>query len=306
MRSLNDQGIETEAPMEVIVWTNEEGSRFPPTMMGSGVYGEAFSLAEILDKRDLDGLRFGDELKRIGYAGEVDPTSHQMSAYFEAHIEQGPILEAAELPIGIVTGAHGQRWHEITVTGMEAHAGPTPMAVRRDALVGASRIIQRVNEIGHEFAPHACTTVGFIQSKPNSRNVIPGEVFLTTDFRHPDDAVLKAMDKTLKSYCTGVATTYNLDIDVVDFAYFPPTKFTPELVSRVAVGARAHQLPAQEITSGAAHDAIYVARKVPAAMIFVPCEDGISHNEIENAKPEDLEAGCNVLFHAMLETAGWR
>ncbi len=305
MRSLNDQGIETDAPMEVIVWTNEEGSRFSPAMMGSGVYGGAFTLEEILDKTDIDGKRFGDELERIGYAGDVDATSHEMSAYFEAHIEQGPILEAAELPIGIVTGAQGQRWHEITVTGMEAHAGPTPMPVRRDALVGASKIIQRVNEIGHQFAPSACATVGFLQNRPNSRNVIPGEVFLTTDFRHPDDATLSEMDAALKAYCAELAEASDLTIDIVDFWYFPPTPFTPELVEKVAAGTRAHNLPAQEIISGAGHDAIYAARKVPTAMIFTPCEDGISHNEIENATPEDLEAGCNVLYYAMIETAGW-
>lgn len=305
MRSLNDADIETDAPLEVIVWTNEEGSRFSPTMMGSGVYGGAFTLEEILNKRDLEGKRFGDELKRIGYAGDLDATAHGISAYFEAHIEQGPILEAAELPIGIVTGAMGQKWHEVTVTGMEAHAGPTPMATRRDALVGASLIIQRVNELGHELAPHACATVGFIQSHPNSRNVIPGEVFLTTDFRHPDDATLKFMDQSLKTFCEEVAADQKLDISVVDFAYFPPIHFSQELVAKVARGAMVHDLPSQQIISGAAHDAIYASHKTPAAMIFVPCEGGISHNEIENAKPEDLEAGCNVLYHAMLETAGW-
>lgn len=306
VRSLNEQDIETDAPVEVIVWTNEEGSRFSPAMMGSGVYGEAFTLQEVLDKRDIDGKRFGDELARIGYDGDLDPTAHEMSAYFEAHIEQGPILEAAGLPVGVVTGAQGQRWYEITVTGMEAHAGPTPMAIRRDALVGASKIIQRVNEIGHDHQPNACATVGFIQSKPNSRNVIPGEVFLTVDMRHPVDETLSRMDADLKAFCNALAESANLTVDVKDFWYFPPTPFDAELVARVAEGTRAHGYETQEIVSGAGHDAVYVATKVPTAMIFTPCEDGISHNEIENAAPEDLAAGCNVLYHAMLETAGWR
>jgi len=306
VRSLNDQGITTDAPIEVVVWTNEEGSRFSPAMMGSGVYGGAFTLEEILDKRDIDGKRLGDELDRIGYAGDLDPTSHEMAAYFEAHIEQGPILEAADLPIGVVTHAQGQRWHEITVTGMESHAGPTPMAVRKDALVGAAKIIQRVNEIGHQFQPGACATVGFIESKPNSRNVIPGSVFLTTDLRHPNDATLTDMDEDLKSFCNTLADEAGLTIDVKDFWYFPPTPFDEKLVGLVGQGANVHGLASQKIISGAGHDAVYVSRRVPTAMIFTPCEDGISHNEIENAKPEDLEAGCNVLLHAMLEAAGWR
>lgn len=306
VRSLNDQGIETDAPIEVAVWTNEEGSRFSPAMMGSGVYGGAFTLEEILDKRDIDGKRFGDELQRIGYAGDDDPSDHAMKAYFEAHIEQGPILEAAGLPVGVVTGAQGQRWHEITVTGMEAHAGPTPMAIRKDALVAASKIIQRVNEIGHEHQPGACATVGFIQSKPNSRNVIPGEVFLTTDLRHPDDRELSKMDAALKAFCAQVAAESDVTVDVVDFWYFAPTPFDEKLVTLVRQGAELHGYQTQPIVSGAGHDAVYVARRAPTAMIFTPCEDGISHNEVENATPEDLAAGCNVLYHAMLESAGWR
>ena len=305
VRSLNDKGIQTDAPIEVAVWTNEEGSRFSPAMMGSGVYGGAFTLQEILDKRDEEGLRFGDELERIGYAGDIDPTDHEIGAYFEAHIEQGPILEKAELPIGVVTHAQGQRWHEITVTGVESHAGPTPMAVRKDALVGAAKIIQHVNEIGHAYQPGACATVGYIASHPNSRNVIPGSVFLTTDLRHPEDDRLSDMDASLKAFCTELQESAGLDISITDFWYFPPTPFDASLVDMVRRGTEVHQLASQEIISGAGHDAVYVSRRAPTAMIFTPCEDGISHNEIENAKPEDLEAGCNVLLHAMLEAAGW-
>lgn len=306
VRSLNDHEIETDAPIEVAVWTNEEGSRFSPAMMGSGVLAGAFSLQEILDKTDEDGKRFGDELAAIGDAGDLDPTDHPMTAYFEAHIEQGPILEKEELPIGVVTGGQGQRWYEATVTGMESHAGPTPMPIRKDALVSASKLVQAVNRIGHDFAPNACTTVGHMQVRPNSRNVIPGEVFLTIDMRNPDDDTLSAMDAALRAAVSSIQEEDGVSIALKDFWYFAPTPFDETLLDRVRAGAKAHDLPNRDMVSGAGHDAVYVARTAPTAMIFVPCEDGISHNEIENATPEDIEAGCNVLCHAMMETAGWR
>lgn len=306
VRSLNDQNIETDAPIEVAVWTNEEGSRFSPAMMGSGVFCGAFTLQEILDKTDEDGNRFGDELAAIGDAGDADPTDHPMTAYFEAHIEQGPVLENEQLPIGVVTGGQGQRWYEVTVTGMESHAGPTPMAVRKDALVSASKLVQAVNRIGHDFAPNACTTVGHMQVRPNSRNVIPGEVFLTIDTRHPDDDTLSAMDASIRAAAASIEEEDGVSFDLQEFWYFAPTPFDDTLIDRVQAGAAAHDLPNRRMVSGAGHDAVYVARKAPTAMIFVPCEGGISHNEIENATPEDIEAGCNVLSHAMMETAGWR
>lgn len=303
VRTLNDRGIETEAPIEVAVWTNEEGSRFSPAMMGSGVFAGIWPAAEIEDKRDVDGARLGDELARIGYAGDLPVGNRPFTAYFEAHIEQGPILEAEEKTIGIVTGAQGQRWYEITVTGQEAHAGPTPMAKRRDALVGASRMIQEVNRIGLAHPPHACATVGFIQSSPNSRNTIPGRVFFTVDFRHPSDTTLSEMDADLKRSCRLIADTAGLSVEITDFWYFPPTPFDAACVDAVRKGAARLDLPAMEIVSGAGHDAVYVARVAPTGMIFVPCEGGISHNEVENAKPEDLAAGCNVLLSAMLDRA---
>ena len=185
VRALNDHGIKTEAPVEIACWTNEEGSRFSPAMMGSGVFTGVFELNEILEKTDIDDLVFGDELKRIGYDGSGSPGNRDIGAYFELHIEQGPILESEGKTIGIVTGAQGQRWYEITVIGVESHAGPTPMPRRRDALVTSSKIVQEVNRIGKIHAPNACTTVGHLQVWPNSRNVIPGEVFFTVDFQRP-------------------------------------------------------------------------------------------------------------------------
>jgi N-carbamoyl-L-amino-acid hydrolase len=304
VRTLNDLGYETEAPIEIVAWTNEEGSRFSPAMVGSGVFAGVFDLAYGLARPDnVTGVALGAELQRIGFAGPAPVGGRAVGAYFEAHIEQGPILEAAGLPIGIVTGAQGQRWYEITVTGQEAHAGPTPMPRRRDALVGAARMIDAVNKIGHAHAPYACATVGFVQVSPNSRNTIPGHVFFTVDFRHPHDDVLGAMDRELREACAAAAASQTLEVAVAEFWYFPPTPFDPDLVGRVREAAQAQGYPHQDIVSGAGHDAVYMARVAPSAMIFVPCVGGISHNEIEDAKPEDLTAGCDVLLNAVLESA---
>ena len=304
VRTLNDLGYETEAAVEIVAWTNEEGSRFSPAMVGSGVFAGVFDLRYGLERPDnVSGVELGRELERIGFAGTAPVGGRPVGAYFEAHIEQGPILEAAGLPVGIVCGAQGQRWYEITVTGQEAHAGPTPMPRRRDALVGAARMIDAVNKIGHAHAPNACATVGFVQVSPNSRNTIPGRVFFTVDFRHPEDAVLSAMDLELREACAAAAASQNLDAMVAEFWYFPPTPFDARMVGAVREAAQAQGYPHQDIISGAGHDAVYMARIAPTAMIFVPCVGGISHNEIEDAKPEDLTAGCNVLLNALLETA---
>ncbi len=305
VRALNDADFETEAPVEIVVWTNEEGSRFAPAMIGSGAFAGVFELDSALATTDGDGLTMGEELERIGYKGE-GCGDHPATAYFEAHIEQGPILEDTEKTIGIVSGAQGQRWYEITVTGRESHAGPTPMAVRRDALVGAASIVTAVNRIGHEFQPGACATVGMIESRPNSRNVIPGEVFLTVDLRHPDDDRLAAMNDALREAAEAAADANTLKLDFNQIWSCPATVFDADCVGAVRKGADIGGYASMDIVSGAGHDAIYMARVAPTGMIFVPCEDGISHNEIENATPEDIAAGCQVLLHAMLDRAGGR
>jgi len=305
IRSLNDASVETDAPVEVAVWTNEEGSRFAPAMMGSGVFAGLFELDDIHATTDVDGVALGEELTRIGYKGE-GCGDRPVGAYFEAHIEQGPILEAEEKTIGVVTGAQGQRWYEVTLTGMEAHAGPTPMARRRDALLGASRLVDAVNRLGHEFQPDACATVGMMQVRPNSRNVIPGEVFLTIDLRHPIDDRLSAMDAALREQAAAIAEAAKLDMAFEQILHFEATPFDPDCVDAVRNGADRFGYAHRDIVSGAGHDAVYVAKVAPSGMIFVPCEDGISHNEIENATAEDLAAGCQVLLHAMLEKAGAR
>ena len=303
VRTLNDRDVQTDAPIEVVAWTNEEGSRFTPVMMGSGVFAGAFSLQHAVARTDIDGKSVGDELARIGYAGKA-ALGTPMGAYFEAHIEQGPILEETRNTIGIVTGALGQRWFDVTVTGMNAHAGPTPMALRKDALLAASRIVGEVNRIALTEAPHGRGTVGFMQVAPNSRNVVPGEVKFSVDFRHPEDPGLKAMEAKLRTACAQVEGECNVEIRIEEVVYFPPCRFDAQCVAAVRAGAQAAGLPFADIVSGAGHDAVYVARVAPAAMIFIPCKEGISHNELEDAKPGDLAAGCNVLLHAMLSRAG--
>ena len=306
VRTLNAAGIETAAPIEVIAWTNEEGSRFVPVMMGSGVFSGAFSAETAHKAVDLDGASVGAELARIGYAG-THPAGEvpggMFAAYFEAHIEQGPVLEAHDITIGVVPGALGQRWFDVTVTGQEAHAGPTPMALRHDALLAASRMVVLVNQIAMSQAPHGRGTVGFMKVMPNSRNTIPGTVKFSVDFRNLDDAGLQAMDAALRLQCAEIAAEHGASVLIEQVVYFPPCRFAGELVSAVRSAAETLGLSHMEVVSGAGHDAVYVADKAPAAMIFVPCKDGISHNEIEFAKQADLAAGADVLLHAILARA---
>jgi N-carbamoyl-L-amino-acid hydrolase len=303
IRTLNDHGTETQAPVEVVVWTNEEGSRFAPAMVASGVFGGAFDLDYALSRADTDGKTMGEELKRIGYDGDQEVGGRKIGAFFEAHIEQGPILEAEKKPIGVVQGVQGIRWYEATVTGQEAHAGPTPMKRRKDALVGAARMVGHVNRIGLENQPYACATVGMMQVSPNSRNTIPGRVFFTVDFRHPDEAVLNKMDTALRKACEEEAKAIGLDLELKEIWYSPPVKFARECVGAVAQAAKELGYGNMPIISGAGHDAVYMSRVAPTAMVFVPCEDGISHNEVENAAKDDVAAGCDVLLRAMIERA---
>ncbi|MCH9675954.1 MAG: Zn-dependent hydrolase [Gammaproteobacteria bacterium] len=303
VRTLNDFEFETDAPLEVVVWTNEEGSRFAPAMMASGVFGGAFDLQDVLAKTDEDGKTFGEELARIGYAGSEVVGSSAVGAYFEAHIEQGPILEAEEKTIGVVTDAQGQRWYEVRVIGQDAHAGPTPMPRRKDALVGAARMVDQVNRIGHQYAPNACATVGMLTVKPNSRNTIPGEVFFTVDFRHPDEATLAQMDAALRQACENIASEASVELEFEQIWHFPATPFDAQCVGAVRDAAQASGFSFRDMVSGAGHDACYVARVAPTAMVFVPCEDGISHNESESATASDLAAGCQTLMHAMIAVA---
>lgn len=304
VRTLNDHGIETEAPIEVAFWTNEEGSRFVPVMMGSGVFAKAFTLEHAYAATDTEGKTVKGELERIGYIGDQEPGDHPIGAYFETHIEQGPVLEDNDKTIGVVSGVLGIRWFDCTVTGMEAHAGPTPMALRKDAMLAATRIMQDVVAAAHRHPPHGRGTVGMVQVFPNSRNVIPGRVKFSIDLRNSTDELVDAMAAEVKAFADQVAKEHGVQVHIEMVSSYPAQLFQPECVEAVGRAAAKLGYSHMPAVSGAGHDAVYMAKLAPSGMIFIPCKDGISHNEIEDAKPEHIEAGCNVLLHAMLERAG--
>ena len=303
VRTLNEANITTEAPIEVTVWTNEEGSRFVPVMMGSGVFAGAFSLAHAYAATDTQGLTVRDELQRIGYLGDEVPGQRPIGAYFETHIEQGPVLEDANVTIGVVSGVLGIRWFDCTVTGMEAHAGPTPMDLRRDALQVATQLMQAVVAIAHRHAPQGRGTVGMVQVHPNSRNVIPGQVKFSIDFRHSTDEAVQAMADEFLALAAQTATRHQMAIDTQLVSSFAATVFHADCKDAIEQAAEQLGYSHMPVVSGAGHDAVYAARLAPTGMIFIPCADGISHNEIEDASPQDIEAGANVLLHAILSMA---
>ncbi|MDD5336197.1 MAG: Zn-dependent hydrolase [Rhodoferax sp.] len=304
VRTLNDHGIETEAPVEVAFWTNEEGSRFVPVMMGSGVFAKVFTLEHAYAATDTEGKTVKDELTNIGYVGPQEPGDHPIGTYFEAHIEQGPVLEDNDKTIGVVQGVLGIRWFDCTVTGMEAHAGPTPMALRKDAMQVAAKLMQEVVAVALRHAPHGRGTVGMVQVHPNSRNVIPGRVKFSIDLRNATDALVDQMAEDVKAYAAKVAKDSALDVKIELVSSYPAQAFHPDCMNAVARAAQKLGYSNMPAVSGAGHDAVYMARLAPTGMIFIPCKDGISHNEIEYAKPEHITAGCNVLLHAVLERAG--
>jgi N-carbamoyl-L-amino-acid hydrolase len=304
VRTLNNHRIETEAPIEVVFWTNEEGSRFVPVMMGSGVFAKAFTLEHAYAATDTEGKTVKGELERIGYLGAQEPGEHAIGAYFETHIEQGPVLEDHDKTIGVVTGVLGIRWYDCTVTGMEAHAGPTPMALRKDALQVAARLMQEVVGCAHRHPPHGRGTVGMVHVHPNSRNVIPGSVKFSIDLRNASDELCDAMDADIRGVAERLAAETGLPIRIDQVSAYPAQPFHLDCVDLVARVAERLGYSCMPAVSGAGHDAVYMARLAPAGMIFIPCKNGISHNEIEDAKPEHITAGCNVLLHSMIERAG--
>ena len=303
VRSLNDLNIRTRRPIEVANWTNEEGSRYAPAMIASGVFAGAYTKELAYSCLDAEGKRLGDELKRIGFKGDEPVGAHPVHAFFELHIEQGPILEDESIDIGVVTHGQGQRWYEIRLTGFESHAGSTPMPRRKDALLGAERIVELVNAIGLSKAPVGVSTVGMLNPYPNSRNVIPGEVFMTCEFRHPNDSALSEMDAALREGVKSIADKIGLAYDLKQVFYYAPVAFDAGCVEAVRRAAKHFGYSHRDIVSGAGHDACYLARVAPTAMVFTPCVDGISHNESEDIKQDWSTAGANVLMHAVLEKA---
>jgi N-carbamoyl-L-amino-acid hydrolase len=273
-------------------------------MVSSGVFGGKYSLEKALAIQDADGRTLGAELERIGYAGDAPCGGRAFAAFFEAHIEQGPILEAEDKTIGIVTGAQCQRWYDASLIGQDSHAGTTPMPMRRDAVFGMARLVSAIDDLVAAFAPDAVGTVGEIAVVPNSRNTVPGRVDFTIDLRHPDPERMQAMHEGLHSTLASLAEELSLDLQLRDLVEVPETRFDLGCIEAVRRAAEELGHSTREMLAGAGHDAMYISRVAPASMIFVPCEGGLSHNEAESAAAGDLAAGCDVLLHAMVEKAG--
>jgi beta-ureidopropionase / N-carbamoyl-L-amino-acid hydrolase len=302
LRTMVAAGYVTTAPIEVINWTNEEGSRFAPAMLASGVFAGVFTPDDALGRLDREGIAFGTALDSIGYRGAVTHRAHKLGAMFELHIEQGPILEAEDKTIGIVTGVQGARWHEVTVTGQDAHTGATPMHLRKDALLGAARVVAGLNALAAR-PEHSGTnaSVGLLEVSPNSRNTVPGSVFFCVDLRHPLDARIDALEVDFRALLAEALTPLGLTWEEACIWSSPAVQFDSRLIDCVRHGAARHRLPTRELVSGAGHDAAYIARVAPTTMIFVPCAGGVSHNESESATLEDCGAGTQVLLEAVID-----
>lgn len=300
LRTLDEAGYETNRPFMITNWTNEEGSRFAPAMLSSGVYAGALTLDYAYSRTDKDGATMGEELARIGYKGDIPVGEQAFHAFFELHIEQGPILEAEDKVIGVVTDGQGQRWFNCKVVGRESHAGTTPMPLRKDALAAVSELVLAIEQIAKDNAPYAVGTVGVVDIAEPSRNVIPGTVDFTAEFRHPSNAVLDTMSDALQAKAADVAERRGLVVEVEAIWDYPAVKFNADCVAAVQEATDSFGFTNRTMVSGAGHDACYVNRRAPTSMIFIPCKDGISHNEIEDATPAHCAAGANVLLRAML------
>lgn len=303
VRSMNDLGIRTKHPVVVTNWTNEEGARFAPAMLASGVFAGALTLDYAYERRDLEGKSFGDELKRIGWVGDEEVGARKMHAYIEYHIEQGPILEAEKKQIGVVTHCQGLWWLEVTLTGREAHTGSTPMNLRVNAGLAMARIFEMVQRVAMENQPGAVGGVGQVSFTPNSRNVLPGKVVFTIDIRSPDQAKLDGMRARIEAEAAEIAAALGVGCSIEAVGHFDPVTFDPTLVSRVRSAAERLGYSHMNIISGAGHDACWAAKVAPTTMIMCPCVGGLSHNEAEEISPEWAAAGADVLLHAVLETA---
>jgi beta-ureidopropionase / N-carbamoyl-L-amino-acid hydrolase len=303
IRTLNDLDIKTKHPIVVVNWTNEEGTRFAPAMMASGVFAGVIDQDYAYSRRDAAGRAFGDELARIGWQGDEPVGARQMKAYFEMHIEQGPILEAEGKDIGVVTHGQGLTWLQVTLTGRESHTGSTPMPMRRNAGLGMARITELVHEVAMSHQPNAVGAIGHVEVYPNSRNIIPGRTVFTIDVRSPSLPVLQDMEARLRAGAADIAATLGLGIDIEEVGHFDPVTFDEGCVSAVRRAAERLGYSHRNLISGAGHDACWINRVAPTAMVMCPCVDGLSHNEAEEITPEWAEKGANVLLHAVVETA---
>jgi len=303
VRTLNDLGIRTRRPIVVVNWTNEEGARFAPAMLASGVFAGMHTLEYAYGRKDPEGKTFGDELKRIGWVGPEKVGARKMHAYFEYHIEQGPILEAEKKQIGVVTHGQGLWWLEFTLAGKEAHTGSTPMAMRVNAGLAMSRIFELVQTVAMDNQPGAVGGVGQVFFSPNSRNVLPGKVVFTVDIRSPDRNKLDGMRARIEAEAPKLCAALGVGCSIEPVGHFDPVTFDPVLVARVRSAADKLGYSHMNLISGAGHDACWTARVAPTTMIMCPCVDGLSHNEAENISKEWAAAGADVLFHAVVETA---
>ena len=303
VRTLNDAGIETDKPIEIVVWTNEEGARFTPAMLGSAAFAGVMPLEQALASRDGQGVSVADALVASGYAGERAIPGTPFDAYFEAHIEQGPILEENGVPIGVVTGGQAIRWLDVRVQGQAAHAGTTPMRFRRDAMFAAAEMAASLETLVEMFAPHGLVTIGELGILNASRNTIAADLTFTVDLRHHEDARIAEMESTLRERCADITERRGLTVQIDQHWVSPATPFDPVCVKAVADAVEALDYRHQRIVSGAGHDAIHIATHCPTAMIFIPCVNGLSHNAAEDALPEDVTRGADVLLHAMLARA---
>jgi len=303
IKTLNDYGIETDLPIEVVTWTNEEGARFSPAMIGSGVWSGNFELDFAYSRSDKQGKIFGEELEHIAYRGEVAAKAKPITAAFELHIEQGPILETEGLQIGVVSGVQGISWYDLILQGQASHAGPTPMQARRDPFVGLTKIIDRLYELIAQHAPWARVTFGDIKAEPGTRNTVPEQLILSVDIRHPEQSILDDLDTAFRKIVSEESEKVRLTGIIKDEWKAPAVSFDKDCISSVKQAAEQLKYNYKEMFSGAGHDSVYVSQVVSTSMIFIPCKNGLSHNEAEYASPEDIEAGCNVLLHAMLNRA---
>ncbi len=303
IRTLNELGIKTRHPIVATNWTNEEGTRFAPAMLASGVFAGMHTQDWAYEREDADGKQFGDELKRIGWRGDEEVGARKMHAFFELHIEQGPILEAEGKDIGVVTNGQGLSWTQVTITGKDAHTGSTPMPMRKNAGLAMARVLEKVDEIAWSHAPHAVGAAGHIDVFPNSRNVIPGKVVFTVDFRSPELEVIQDMENRLRVAAEDIVEEMGLQIEFEKVGGFDPVKFDDGCVTAVRNAAKRLGYSHTNIISGAGHDACWINRVAPTAMVMCPCVDGLSHNEAEEISKDWASAGAEVLFHAVVETA---
>lgn len=301
VRALNDAGAETESAIDIVVWTNEEGARFAPAMVGSGVWAGAIELEKAYAETAADGATLAEELKRIGYLGPEPAQPFPVHGAFELHIEQGPILEAEGDRIGVVTGVQGMRWYDIAIDGTSCHAGTTPMDHRKDPVQSLTRVLDSLFAQLPRFGAAARATVGVLRSDPASRNTVPSQVTASVDLRHPESTELDAMEQALRQTLENICREHGTQGSLSMIWDSPPVEFDPRCVEAIHRAVGELGCTHREMVSGAGHDSVYVSRVAPTAMIFVPCLGGLSHNEAESASPEDLEAGCNVLLHAVLE-----